>query len=81
MGGALHVLRPGLSEFQVQDLSVEGMRLPHLLVRTVLDQFGSGRPEGVASDAIAVATPKYIGDVRIANGRITVYRAAVPGRQ
>ena len=74
MGGTLHVVRPGLTELQVKDLSVEGLRVPHAAVPALLSQLASYRPEGVASDGIAVATPKYIGDVRVANGRITVYR-------
>jgi len=76
MGGTLHVIRPGLTELQVKDLSVEGLRLPHAAVPAMLGQFASNRPEGVASDGVAIATPKYIGDVRIANGRLTVYKAA-----
>ena len=44
----------------------------------MLGQFASNRPEGTAPDGVAFATPKYIGDVRIANGRITVYKAVPP---
>jgi hypothetical protein len=32
------------------------------------------RPAGVAPDGIPLKTPPYIGDVRVTDGRITLYK-------
>jgi hypothetical protein len=32
------------------------------------------RPEGIAADALPVPTPKNLADVRIANGKVTIYK-------
>jgi len=34
----------------------------------------SERPAGLAPDGLPLVTPTYIGDVRVANGRITLYK-------
>ena len=43
--------------------------------RGIVTQISRGtRPEGVAADALPVTTPRDLADVRIANGRVTLYR-------
>lgn len=78
VGGTLHVIRPGRAELQVKDVSIGSWRIPRGLIPNVLKQFAGDRPADASSDGIAVATPDYIGDVRIANGRITVYKTVPP---
>ena len=73
-GGPLRVIRPGLSELQVKDVSLRTMRLPQMTIPTVLRQIGIEHQSGLSDDGVPLATPPYIGDVRVANGRITVYR-------
>jgi hypothetical protein len=36
---------------------------------------GTSRPAGLADDAIPVPLPPHVGDVRVRDGRITLYRA------
>ena len=74
MGGTLRVIRPGFSELQVKDVAIGSLRLPQAMIPKVIKQFGGERPSGLSPDGVPVETPDYIGDVRIANGRITVYK-------
>jgi hypothetical protein len=69
------VIRPGLSEFQVREIKLRDFKVPPGAVPRLLQQIEHGaRPEGVAPDAIPVTTPTSLGDVRIANGRVTLYK-------
>ncbi|HEX9485114.1 MAG TPA: hypothetical protein VF929_11065 [Gemmatimonadaceae bacterium] len=74
-GGTFRVIRPGLSEFQVREIKLRDFKVPAGAVPRLLRQIDHGtRPEGVSADAIAVPTPASLGDVRIANGRVTLYK-------
>jgi hypothetical protein len=74
-GGTFRVVRPGMAEFQVREIKLRDFKVPSGAVPRLLDQVTHGqRPEGVSADAIPVPTPSTLGDVRIANGRITLYK-------
>ncbi len=74
MGGTLNVIRPGLTELQVKDVAIGALRLPQATIPMLLNQLATERPSGIAKDGVAFMTPPYIGDVRVANGKITVYK-------
>lgn len=74
LGGTIRVIEPGASEFQVKDAIVGSVRVPSGMIPTLLDQLGLQRRTRTAADGFEFPTPGYIGDVRIANGRITVYK-------
>ena len=79
LGGTLHVIRPGLSEFQIREAKLRDFKVPSGAIPRLVKQIKKGKDvPGVAEDALPVATPKTLGDVRIANGRVTLYRA-IPG--
>ena len=74
-GGTFHVIRPQLAEFQVKDVKIRDLSLPQAMIPRVLRQTERGsRPEGLAEDGLPIVVPKYLGDVRIANGRVTLYK-------
>jgi hypothetical protein len=75
LGGTMHVLRPGVGEFAVKDIHIGSFSLPSPLIPKLIGRMRKGTiPEGTASDALPVKLPSYIGDIRIANGRIVVYK-------
>jgi hypothetical protein len=77
LGGTINVLRPGMGEFQVKDIRVGSFPVPDALIPRLVKRLRKGEmPAGLAENALPMALPSYIGDVRIANGRITVYRSA-----
>jgi len=76
MGGTMRVVRPGLGELQVLDLKVKNLDVPHGLIPQIISRLTNGkRLEGVAADALPLPLPKYIGDIRVTNGKITLYKA------
>lgn len=74
-GGVFEVVRPGLAQFRVQEIRVRDFPVPVRLIPRLLQQTRRGaRPEGLADDGLALTIPPHIGDVRIANGRVTMYK-------
>jgi hypothetical protein len=81
LGGSFHVIRPGLSEFQLRDVKLRDFSVPHRAIPRLLQQITKGkRTPGVAEDALPVPTPASLADVRIANGRVTLYKATTAGK-
>lgn len=76
VGGTLDVVRPGLAEFVVRSAQLGELPLPQAAIPKVMNRLWKGeRPAGVSPSALPVPLPKSIGDVRVARGRITLYRA------
>ena len=76
-GGTFRVLRPGLAEFQVREVKVRDVSVPTGLVPRLLSQLERGaRPAGLSPNGLPLAIPRYVGDIRVAGGRITLYKTA-----
>ena len=81
LGGSFHVVRPGLSEFQLRDVKLRDFSVPRGAIPRLVQQITKGKKTpGIADDALAVPTPATLADVRIANGRVTLYKTAPPGK-
>jgi hypothetical protein len=81
LGGSFHVIRSGLSEFQLRDVKLRDFSVPRGAIPRLVQQITKGKhTPGVATDALAVPTPPSLADVRIANGRVTLYKATPPGK-
>ena len=79
IGGGFRVVRPGLSEFQVREIKIRDFKVPSGALPRLVQQISRGnRPEGIAADALPVPTPKNLADVRIANGKVTIYKTTGP---
>jgi len=80
LGGTFHVIRPGLSVFQVRQVKLRDFSVPTKLIPRLIQQIDRApRPAGVPPDAIVVKTPPALVDVRVANHRVTLYRTAPGG--
>ena len=78
-GGTFHVVRPALAEFQVKDIKIRDFSVPLSMIPRVLRQIERGsRPEGLSPDGLPVVIPRFLGDVRIAGGAITLYKTEEP---
>ena len=80
LGGSFHVIRPGLSEFALRDVKLREFSVPRGAIPRLVQQITKGRrTAGVAENALPVPTPLSLADVRIANGRVTLYKTTPPG--
>ena len=76
IGGTFDVVRPGLAQFRVLEAQLGSVPLPSSILPRVLRRGGATGGQGVAPDGVGIPVPRYIGDVRVARGRITLYKTA-----
>ncbi len=77
LGGTIKVLSPGSGEFKVQEARVGSFPIPSALIPRLVGQMRKGTlPEGISPEGIPMKMPAYVGDVRIADGRLTVYKTS-----
>jgi hypothetical protein len=75
LSGGFHMLRPGVGEFEVQSAKVGQVALPPAMIPRLIQEIDHGaRPAGMRADALPLPVPPYIGDIRIANGKVTLYK-------
>jgi len=75
-GGTIHMLRPGLGEFLVEEVKLGRFDVPGALIPRLLGQMKrEKRVEGVSENGLPMVMPAYISDVRISNGKITLYKS------
>ena len=76
LGGTIHVIQPGSGEFQVKDVKIGAFPVPGSLIPKLIKRIRKGTPpEGISGNGLPMKLPDYIGDVRIADNKITVYKA------
>jgi hypothetical protein len=75
MSGTLRVIHPGLAEYRVRDVKVHDLSLPRSLIPGLIKRFDrADRPAGLDADALPLPIPAYVGDIRVANGKVTLYK-------
>ena len=75
-GGTINMLKPGLGEFLVQEVKLGRVDVPNALIPRMLTQMKRGKqPEGISQNGLPMVMPSYISDVRISNGKITLYKS------
>jgi hypothetical protein len=67
----------GQGRFHVDDLKVGQLSIPRPLISRVLAQIDrDSAPSESAQPAVTFPLPRYIGDIRVSNGRVTLYKSA-----
>ena len=75
-GGTINMLKPGLGEFLVQEVKLGRLDVPNALIPRILSQMKRGKVvEGISQNGLPMVMPAYISDVRISNGKITLYKS------
>ena len=76
IGGTINMIHPGLAQFNVEEMKLGKFDVPAPLQRRLVAEMKKKNPvPGVAQDALPVPLPSYISDVRIQNGKITLYKS------
>ena len=76
IGGRVETVRSGLGQYRLSTVALRELKVPTAGVSRLLTHWsGTARPAGLAPDALPIVLPAYVGDVRIAKGRVTLARA------
>ena len=74
LAGSVDLVRPGLAQMHVTKAQIHDFAVPRSMLPKLVQQIRHDSPEGLASDAFAIPLPSYIGDIRIADGKVTLYK-------
>ena len=75
LGGGLELVKPGLAQYRLSEMKVKELSLPRAVIPRLLRQLSRGdRPAGVAENGIPLRVPSTISDVRVGQGKITLYK-------
>lgn len=73
--GTLAITQPGLAEFRVTSMRIKDLAVPLAMIPTILQRMGHApRPAGASPNGLPFAVPRYIADVRVHDGKITLYK-------
>lgn len=76
LSGTLEAIRPGLAQYRVRDLHIKGVNVPTRVIPSLVSTLRRrARIDSVAADGLPIVMPRYVADVRVNNGRVTLYRA------
>lgn len=74
--GTVEPLRDGAAQVHIVGLRLKGIDAPPRLIPSFLRALRRGpRAEGLADDALLLPLPRTVADLRITNGRLTLYKA------
>jgi hypothetical protein len=77
LSGTIRIVRPGLGEFDVKELKVRDFSVPRGMLPRLVGRLRRGETaDSLSPTGLALKIPPSIGDVRVANGRVTLYRSA-----
>jgi hypothetical protein len=75
LAGTVDVVRQGVAEFRVQQLTVHGISVPSWFIPDLVHKVEIGQhPAGLAPDALLLNIPPYVSDIRIVGSRVAMYR-------
>ncbi|HVB30386.1 MAG TPA: hypothetical protein VNE60_02545 [Gemmatimonadaceae bacterium] len=75
LAGSFHVIRPGLTEFRVRTLTLRNLTVPEAVIPKLIARLSKGvRSDSLSANGLPIATPRYLVDIRITNGHLTLYK-------
>ncbi|MDQ2889065.1 MAG: hypothetical protein M3R65_00745 [Gemmatimonadota bacterium] len=74
LAGRVDLIRAGLAQMHVTRAQIHELRLPGNMIPGLVQQMRHTSPSGIAPDAFPIPLPEYIGDIRIADGKVTLYK-------
>lgn len=76
LAGTLEIATPGHAHYVVQQVHVNDLEVPSPVIASLVRQIDRRtREPGTPDRAIAFDVPPYIGDIRVAKGRVTLYKS------
>lgn len=74
LAGSVDLIKPGLAQMHVTKAQVHALSVPRQMLPKLVQQIRRDSPAGIAPDAFPIPLPSYIGDIRIADGKVTLYK-------
>ncbi len=76
LAGTFRIIDPGVAEFQVREVHVGNVPIPSGMIPELVKRIRRGPvPPGVSPTGLTVPIPKSVGDIRVARGKVTLYKS------
>lgn len=78
LAGSLEMVRAGVAQFRVRELRVRSIEVPPRLIGPLMRTLRSRTvaADSISENGVAVPLPKSIADIRVARGKVTLYKTA-----
>ena len=77
-GGVFELIEPGLAQYRVEEIRAGRLAIPKAMIPRLVSRIRKGgAQERLAPNGLALEIPAHVGDVRIARGRVTLYKNVV----
>ena len=77
-GGTFEVLEPGLAQYRIEEIRAGRLAIPKAMIPRLVSRIRKGGArEKLAPNGLALEIPPHVGDVRVARGRVTLYKNVV----
>ena len=78
LGGVFEVIEPGLAQYRVEEIRAGRLAIPKAMIPRMISRIRKGgQREKLAPNGLALEIPAHVGDVRIARGRVTLFKNVV----
>lgn len=74
LAGRVDLIKPGTAQMHVTKAQIHQFQVPNAMIPKLVQQIRRSSPDGIAADAFPIPLPSYIGDIRIADGKVTLYK-------
>ncbi|MEO6865577.1 MAG: hypothetical protein ABI229_08995 [Gemmatimonadaceae bacterium] len=74
LAGRVDLIKAGLAQMHVTKAKIHALSVPQQMLPRLVQQIRRDSPDGIAPDAFPIPLPSYIGDIRIADGKVTLYK-------
>ncbi len=76
LSGTLDLVKPGLAQYRVREVRIKGIDVPPRVIPSLIGTMRRRvRYDSLASDALPIPLPTSVADVRVVNGKVTLYKA------
>jgi hypothetical protein len=77
LSGTLDAVRPGLAQYRVRELRLKRVDVPPRVIPSLVGTLRQRvRADSLSPDGLPIPMPAFVSDVRVNNGRVTLYRTA-----
>jgi len=77
VGGTLTMVRPGLAQYRLKEVALRDIEVPRPVVGSLVKRWSPAKgTDSLATDGLPVELPSNVVDLRLVDGKVTLYKKA-----
>jgi hypothetical protein len=74
LSGTVSHIDTGYAQLRITDARIHNLRIPRGAIPKLIGELRRSAPAGIAPDGLPFPVPSYISEIRISNGKVTLYK-------